>query len=326
MNRAVRPSSAARQALLWCLLAALALGCPEPPKQAPAEPGSSELGSVGASASDARPAAARPAALPGALGEGTGAPGSGPSGADSPSGVEAADVGDFVLRYVDVEDPDNREVEATLRESRLFERSLSDLNETVALPKDVYVVLRECGEPNSFYNPAKEEIVVCYELVRQFAEQFHSRAGDSYEEHEAAEQSIAGATLFIFYHEAGHAVIDLYDLPVVGREEDAVDQLATLVLLERGGKEGERAALDSATTFLAEGHQALDQMAFWDEHSLDRQRFFSLLCWVYGKAPEEHQDLIGEETLPPARAERCPAEYRRMARAWKRLLDPYLKG
>lgn len=41
---------------------------------------------------------------------------------------------------------------------------------------------------------------------------------------EEAVSSATGALLWIFLHETGHALADLLDLPLTGREEDAVDQ------------------------------------------------------------------------------------------------------
>jgi hypothetical protein len=123
----------------------------------------------------------------------------------------------------------------------------------------------------------------------------------------------------------GHALIAIYDLPVTGKEEDAVDQLATIILLE-GGEEGENAAIDGANSFVGEDEQEMDDLSFWDEHSFDEQRFYNILCWIYGKDSEGYQYLVDDETLPANRAERCPAEYDRMSRSWQALLSPYVKG
>ena len=65
-------------------------------------------------------------------------------------------------------------------------------------------------------------------------------------------------------------------------------------------------------------------MPFWDEHSLDEQRYFNIVCWVYGSAPEKYQSLLGREWgLPRERAERCAGEYDRMSRAWNAVLEPH---
>jgi hypothetical protein len=234
------------------------------------------------------------------------------------------DTGDFVVRYARTRNQDYRELESVFKETRLFEETVDALNEEFALPADVPVVMRECGEVNAFYDPDAGEISLCYELVEHYAEIFMADAQTD-EEQEEAGASVASATMFTFFHEMGHALISIYDLPVTGREEDAVDQLAVMILLE-GGEDGENAAIDGANSFVGEEEQEMDDLSFWDEHSFDEQRFYNILCWIYGKDPEGYQYLVDDETLPADRAERCPTEYHRMSRAWESLLTPYVKG
>jgi hypothetical protein len=238
---------------------------------------------------------------------------------------EVRDAGNFVVKYEPTENADYQELEAIFKETRMLEDTVQELNNVFSLPSQVPVVFRECGDVNAFYDPNTREISLCYELVEYYSGMFLS---EDQTEEEATEggEAVAGATLFTFFHELGHALIDLYDLPVTGREEDAVDQLATMILLE-GGEEGETAALDGAWSFLSEEEEdSEEEPEFWDEHSLDEQRFYNIVCWSYGKNPEGLQDLVDDETLPGDRAERCPAEYDRMSRSWDALLDPYVKG
>jgi hypothetical protein len=233
------------------------------------------------------------------------------------------DTGDFVVKYGKTRNEDYRELEAAFKETRLLEDTVKELNEEFALPTDVPVVLRECGQVNAFYDPEAGTISLCYELVEHYSEIFMADAQTDDEQEEAG-TSVASATVFTFFHEMGHALIDIYDLPVTGKEEDAVDQLAALILLE-GGEEGENAAIDGANSFVGEDEEEMDDLSFWDEHSFDEQRFYNILCWIYGKDPEGYQYLVDDETLPANRAERCPAEYDRMSRSWEALLAPYVK-
>jgi hypothetical protein len=234
------------------------------------------------------------------------------------------DTGNFVVQYGETDNEDYQELEAVFKETRLLEDTVKELNGTFALPTDVPVVLRECGQVNAFYDPESGEISLCYELVEHYSEIFMADAQTD-EEQEEAGTSVASATMFTFFHEMGHALIAIYDLPITGREEDAVDQLATMILLQ-GGEEGESSAIDGANSFVGEDEEEMDDLSFWDEHSLDEQRFYNILCWIYGKDPEGYQYLVDDETLPANRAERCPAEYNRMSRSWEALLDPYVKG
>jgi hypothetical protein len=160
---------------------------------------------------------------------------------------------------------------------------------------------------------------MCYELV-------HDLVGD-YEDYGLSDTAHAAAvwqtTFFIFYHELGHALIDILDLPATGREEDAVDQLATVILLE-AGDEGRDAALLGASWFQRKSQRSGGDIPFWDEHSLNSQRYFNIICWVYGSDTSTHEALLGPDwMLPPERAERCPAEYDRMKRAWESMLEKH---
>jgi hypothetical protein len=135
-----------------------------------------------------------------------------------------------------------------------------------------------------------------------------------------------GDAIHTLLHEVGHALIDIYSLPAVGREEDAVDQFATLTLL-KSGEAGEIAAEIAAMQYLLSHKEAKKKgqpLAFWDEHSFDKQRYYDILCLIYGKDPEKRADMVPDK-LPAARAERCPAEYEKLDAAWDSLLAPHRK-
>lgn len=243
--------------------------------------------------------------------------------------VRAEDKGDFKVVYEKVASPDYREIQAIFRGTKLLEEIANALNEELALPVDVTVALRECGTAEASYERETHRISLCYELVSAFATVF-LRDARRPEDAERAGAAVGGATVFVLFHEAGHALIDLYQLPVEGREEEAVDQLATLVLLS-GGKEGEGAALDGASTLLAQeedaaGKALLNKLPFWSGHGLAAQRFSNVICWVYGKNPAGYQDQVDAATLPPERAQGCAAEYERTSKEWDVLLAPYRKG
>ena len=61
------------------------------------------------------------------------------------------------------------------------------------------------------------------------------------------------------------------------------------------------------------------------EHSLSEQRYYNVICFMYGSDPQGYQELVSEGTLPESRAARCEEEYRTLIRDWERLLDRWLK-
>jgi len=198
---------------------------------------------------------------------------------------------------------------------------VEDLNANLRLARDVEVAAADCGEANAFYDPETRRITMCHDLLEHVRALFEAAGHD---DASAVENAVRTWT-FVFFHEAGHAIIDVNGIPATGREEDAVDQLSALIVLAEEGGEG--VALSAAEWFALEAGSAdPDEASFADAHSLDAQRFHNILCWVYGSDPDRFADLAGGDGLTAERAEGCPEEYARMRAAWDALLGPWWKA
>lgn len=204
----------------------------------------------------------------------------------------------------------------------LLKEAVDSVNALAGLPRDIVVFFRDCGgEPNAFYEPKTGNIHFCFELVQLF-DTLYSKSSKSPEQ---TKELIRGAVFFVFFHEFGHALTHELALPVTGKEEDAVDQFATLMLLEQGER-GERAALAGATFFLALSElNPAGKLKYWDEHSLGPQRFYNIACWLFGASPFQQVNLVAKGLLPAERAGRCGDEYQQMRKSWKTIADPKLK-
>ena len=222
--------------------------------------------------------------------------------------------GTFRVRYPGVRDATYAEWRGDFRRARFLEDLAAWLNGWIALPRGVTLVFDECGEPNAFYEPEKREVVVCYELVEELDQVFADEADPA--------QAVDDALVFTVLHEVGHALVHVLDVPITGREEDAVDQLAALVLAD-GTAEGDAAAINGVRGLPDEDE--VDDLAVADEHALSGQRYYNVLCLVYGQDPEAYAAWVDDGTLPEERAARCPAEYAQASSSWERLLAPYLK-
>ncbi|GAB3117151.1 hypothetical protein GCM10027256_03820 [Novispirillum itersonii subsp. nipponicum] len=138
---------------------------------------------------------------------------------------------------------------------------------------------------------------------------------------------ILGNVLFTLYHELGHALIHELQLPVLGREEDAVDNLASLLMVpEAGDREMADRVLAAAQGWLmsATNTDEDEELAFWDEHGLDMQRFYSVVCVLYGADPDRFGDFADEADLPDYRREACGQEYEQISTSWAKLLEPHM--
>ncbi|OLP15507.1 hypothetical protein BST81_25965 [Leptolyngbya sp. 'hensonii'] len=235
--------------------------------------------------------------------------------------IARSKAGQFTVYYDKVDNPLYRELNQAIRESKAFETIAVELTKLFKLPTDVTIVFGECGTANAFYVPDKKYLVMCGELMEHFANIFASQV----QTEEELGLAIVNTTLFVFFHETGHGLVDIFNLPITGREEDAVDEFSTLLLME-AGEEGEQAVLTAAQWFLIESSNKTGQEPpFWDEHSLDMQRFYNIACLAYGKNPSKYTPLVEGGVLPESRASRCEREYKKKYASWNSLLEPYMR-
>lgn len=235
-------------------------------------------------------------------------------------GKNPLDKGDFKVGFSPITRAKTPKKAMPADEREAFQGIADALNSLIALPKDIYINLDTCGEANAFYSPETNEIIFCYELIDQFDREFSTITKDPKKVDEMVEDTMV-QTLF---HELGHCLIDVWDLPATGREEDAVDQLASILMLD-GSAEGQRSTINAALEFeIASHNDKQGDMLFWDEHSFNKTRFFDMMCLVYGSNPEKNGGLIGPNKLPEERAGRCETEFKRAEHAWLTLLEPYV--
>jgi hypothetical protein len=215
-----------------------------------------------------------------------------------------------------------------VRGERLLEEWAESLNAWIRLPRNVGLSFGECGEANATYDPGQSLITICYELLSELSITFEENSEEPMTDDERTE-AVLGATNFIFYHELGHALVDVLELPTLGRNEDAADGLAAYILIDaddEGDEGGEISAVHGVAGLIGlRGDQELTALDFADEHSLTEQRFYNVMCLMYGSDPEGYAELVSEGTLPESRAVRCEEEYRTLNRDWERLLRRWLK-
>ncbi|GAB7067351.1 DUF4344 domain-containing metallopeptidase [Mycolicibacterium hodleri] len=235
--------------------------------------------------------------------------------------------GKMTVVYEDATTPDAVRGRRFMEDTKLLPQLAEDITGSLKLPYDIPLKGSQCDEPNDFWSPADKEMTLCYEDVANSLDLF-TKLGDEDPEASAFHEALAS-----FYHETGHMVIDLYELPATGREEDAADQASAYLLLQRDDDgrfdpESVQAIMDSGRWFGAMSSGAggeIDDDQLADVHSPDRARMFNMVCWAYGADPDDTGDVVAAGLLPAARADLCEDEYRKLDRAWSTLLTPYVK-
>jgi Putative metallopeptidase len=206
-----------------------------------------------------------------------------------------------------------------LQKGRLLERFSEGLS-SIRLPKPLVIKFASCdGTSNAWYEPSDGTVTFCYEYVDDL---WHGSEG-------AAARGVAvdvaweGAVIFVLLHETGHALFDLLKVPILGREEDAADNVAAFLLLRAGEGAARRVLTGAAWMYLHDSKGRMpDESDFADVHGLDSQRFYNVLCMAHGSNPASFKGMVEKGYLPKERAEGCTDEFRQVGYAVKQLIDP----
>lgn len=242
---------------------------------------------------------------------------------DSKTENKKMDDGDFVVEHLPLKNARFAEIDRRIKEDKILEKAADRLNRSLILPRDIILRTKECGEANSFYESSDYSVTICYELMEHYYKIFRGKTGSD----QRAYDKMFDAVRFAFLHEIAHALIDSYNLPVTGNEEDAADRFSIYINLNDLGEDGENAVLAAIDAFGVDAKAKLpNEKNTADEHLLQEQRFYNSLCLVYGSNPNKYSYLVGENSLPSARAEHCQTEYERTAQSWDNLLTPWRKN
>lgn len=143
-----------------------------------------------------------------------------------------------------------------------------------------------------------------------------------------AEAFVASNIIHVLLHEAGHAVIDQFALPVIGQEEDAADSFATLEVL---------AIYDDHVDILLDAAEAMLILHDLDEadglpfdyfgvHDLDIQRGLRIVCHAAGLDPDRYDEAVRWLDMDEDQQIACQTEAEIAIDSWETLLEPYWRA
>jgi len=231
------------------------------------------------------------------------------------------------IEYVATEDLVLREFYRLLRERRALEK-IQEMLSPFHLPEELTIKAAECGVVNSWYKREnfKPTVTICYEYLRHILESLPNEASPA---GVTADDATAGQFYWLTLHEVGHAVFDLFNVPIFGRPEDAADNFATYILLQFGRGQARRFIGGAAWAWRAYlGDYQRNPVvrkriaAFADNHGLPEERFYNLVCLAFGADPVQFADA--GDYLPSTRSSNCEFEYRTLVKAFHREISPHI--
>jgi len=226
------------------------------------------------------------------------------------------------VNYVPPKNPAYQQIYTATKEKHQTLEKLQEFLSPFRLSRALEISLKECGgEADAMYEDGS--ITICYEYVEELQEHMpaQSTAGGI-----EPIDTLAGPLVDTVLHEFAHALFDILEIPILGREEDAADQVAAYIYLQLGKVEARRLIMGTVYAYMMEvqGTGPPTMAEFADEHSTSEQRAFNLLCIAYGADPELFEDVATWGGLPEERAEICEEEFELISYAYHTLIGPHI--
>lgn len=133
---------------------------------------------------------------------------------------------------------------------------------------------------------------------------------------------------FTMYHEIGHMLVGQLGLPVLGKEEDAADALATILLLtDDNDDDSYNALVDAADGWYFNAvnstGNSLEDLSYYDDHSLNIQRAYAMACFMVGKDAEAFTSISEAYDFDADQQQACAGTYEQAFAAWDSVLEPH---
>jgi Putative metallopeptidase len=226
------------------------------------------------------------------------------------------------VSYVPPKNPAHQVIYERLKERRALEK-LQEILSPFRLPTTLKVSLAGCdGEADAYYR--EEAITICYEYIDEL---WKRMPAETTADGVTPIDAVLGPLFDTSLHEFSHALIDMLELPVLGREEDAADQMASYIILQFGKAESRRLIMGTAYAYKIEAEGAATPPSlkeFGSEHGTPAQRAYNVLCIAYGADPKLFGDLVTKGYLPKKRAEVCEEEYQQIEEAFESLINRHI--
>ncbi len=225
------------------------------------------------------------------------------------------------INYVSPKNPAHQQVYELLKERQSLEK-LQEFLSPFRLQWTLNISLTECdGEADAMYSDVT--ITICYEYIEDLRTYMPAKTTPAGIE---PIDTLVGPFVDTVLHEFAHALFDYLDVPVLGREEDAADQVSAYIYLQLGKAEARRLITGTVYAYMREVQDTAPPTMeeFADEHSTSEQRAFNLLCIAYGADPELFEDITILGGLPQYRVDICEEEYELLSLAYQTLIGPHI--
>jgi hypothetical protein len=233
----------------------------------------------------------------------------------------AAKTNQVSISYVPPTNPAHQQVYELLKERQSLEK-LQEFLSPFRLQYPLHISLTGCdGEADAMYS--HDAIRICYEYIEDLRTYMPAKATPAGIE---PLDTLVGPFVDTVLHEFAHALFDNIGIPILGREEDAADQVSSYIYLQLRDDEAHRLIMGTVYAYMLEVEDTdpptMEEYA--DEQSTPEQRAFNLSCMAYGSNPELFEDVLTLVGMPQERVDICEEEYELFSLAYEKLISPHI--
>jgi hypothetical protein len=233
------------------------------------------------------------------------------------------------IAYLQPTNPFYRPIFERLKRQQVLEE-LREFLAPLRLSRVVAAKIEQCDKESRPYQPGGS-VTICYEYIHELEKLAEKiPAGGKTARGVTRGDAIVGAFVQIVLHEMSHAVFDVFELPVWGREEDAADRLAAFLMLQFGTDMARR-LLNGAAFFFEASDRTWTGSDFSEVTATDAQRFYNYLCIAYGGDEQAFADFVQSkqtqgrhDLLPLTRKAGCRSEYFDLRYAFEQTIMPWV--
>jgi hypothetical protein len=187
------------------------------------------------------------------------------------------------------------------------------------LPRELTIRTAECGAPSVPYDAEKGIITICYEAIASIQDLAKGATSDA----DDLAALVTGGVMEEALHCMADGILQVFDVPMWGRQEDAADLLAAFLMLKFDERTA-RVAIVGAARLFGYATSAVGKVDYVSEVSPPAQRFYNFLCIAYGGERLGFQGVVDKGFLPKSRATHCGGEYNTIRKAFDLRLMPHV--
>ncbi len=208
-----------------------------------------------------------------------------------------------------------------IKGSKKFEALIRNLESTFQLPSQITIKFKSIESLSPMYENG--QVIIPYNFFNYYlnfviASGYGKTGADKL-------SAVVNLTQFALFHELSHGIIEVLDIPFLGKEEHVVDGLTVLLATRFDIDVVPLTAVEIFELEAKVSDNTTASQMFWGKHSISKDRMDDILCLVQGSNEGPNKNLFADVNAVGVDKSPCCKEYERINENWSRVFGSALK-